>query len=174
MTWLWDNNSTPVTAILDEDGEQLFETAKFLSVQVGESKTFSTHTLENGQVVADNAIDNQDRINLQLVLDPDDYIETYAEIQTLFDSYSPISIQTRVDTYENLYIEAMPHDEGPAMANTISININLVEQQIVSSTTQVLTISDVDSTADVSTVKSGQKSSTESETVLQSLFGGFL
>lgn len=151
MTFFWGNESEPVTAILDENGEQLFETAKLLSVQVSESKQFSSHTLENGKVVSDNVIENQDRINLQIVLDPDDYTNVFTEIQTLFDSVTSLSIQTRVDTYESLYIEAMPHDEGPSIANTVAININLIEQQIVSSTTQVLTESDVENSSDSST-----------------------
>lgn len=174
MTWFWGNDSEPVIAVLDEEGEQLFETVSLMAVQVNPSKTFSNHTLENGQVVADNVIDNQDRINLQLILDPGDYVDVFAEIQTLYDAVTPISVQTRVETYTSLYMEAMPHDETPSIANTIAININLVEQQIVSSTSQTLTESDVSNSADASTVKSGQKTSTESTTVLQDLFGGFL
>lgn len=171
MTWFWANESEPVIAILDEDGEQLFETVSILDVSVGESKTYSNHTLENGEVATDNAITNQNRINLQLVLDPDDYIEVFSEIKTLFNDNAVFSIQTRVDTYENMYIEAMPHEEGPSMANTVAINLSLVEQQISSTTSQELSASDVSSTADQSTVKSGQKTSTESTTVLDSLFG---
>ena len=174
MTWFWGNESERATAIFDENKEHILETVRFMSVQVGQSKSFSNQTLESGLVVADNVIDNQDQINLQLILDPDNYVDVFAEIQSLYDSVTAISVQTRVETYNNLYIESMPHDEGSSIANTVAINISLVEQQIVSSTTQVLSEPDVSNSADASTVKSGQKSSTESTTVLQDLFGSFL
>jgi hypothetical protein len=166
MTWFWGNEDGEVTAILGSDGEQVFETARFLAVQVGESKTYSSHPLENGKVATDNEVENQDRINLQLILEPENYVEVFQEIKTLYEAGEAFFIQTRVDTYSNMYIESMPHDEGPAIANTIGLSLSLVEQEIAGSNTQILSSSDVSSSADESTIKSGQKTSTP--TVLDS------
>ena len=162
MAWFSDNASKPVTAFLDSNGDQLLDTVGIISAQINPTKSFSSHKLENGQVVTDNVIDNQAIINVGLILNTEDYQTVYSEIKALFDDGEAFTIQTRVDTYSNMYLDGMPHEEDASVANTIGINLNFIEQQIVTSSTSVLTISDVSNSADTSTVKAGQKTPVES------------
>jgi len=174
MTWFFGNESEPVTAFLDSDGNQILETVGIISAQVNPTKTFSNHKLENGQVVSDNVINNQKIINIGLILNPDDYLDVYKEIVALYEANTSFTIQTRVDTYDNMYIDGMPHDEDSTIANTIAINLNFIEQQISASTTGTLSVSDVAAPSDSSTSQAGQKSAaTSTKTTAQKIANYF-
>lgn len=175
MSWLFQNESEPVVAIIDENENQLFTTVGLMSLQINPSKSFSEHTLENGQVVTDNVINNRTMISVQLILDPSDYTDVYNDIRSVYESSTPISIISRVDIYTSMYIQSMPHEETPDKSNTVTIILDLIEQQIVETTTETLSASDVASPSDTSTAQSGQKATTESKTtLLDSIFGKFL
>lgn len=158
-----------VTAILSEDGAQLFSTAKILKVSTSPTNTYAQHTIEDGTVVADDKIRNQLRISMSIVLSGDDYTEVYKDIKNASDNNTKFIIQTRVDSYDNMYIEAYPSEESAAIFDTISLTIDFVEQMIGTVVTETLSASDVAQPADVDTTNRGEQLPKEvsNETTLQ-------
>ena len=173
MTMVYDNATTPVTALFDQDGNQLFETAVILDMDTAPSKTFAEHVLEDGTVVSDNSIENQVRINVSAVLDPADFKEVYAKIKDAFKKDFRFTIQNRVDTFDAMYIESYPYRENAGMANTIGMSISFIEQKFAGAKVTSLPPSKVKNPSDADPVDSGTKlPSEQSSSTLLELFGG--
>jgi len=163
-----------VTAILNESGEQLFSTAKLLKASIGPSNTFAQHTVEDGTVVADNKIINQVRISIPMVLDPNDYKDVYKAIQDASNNTTMLSIQTRVSTFNKMYIESYPSEESASMYDTVSMTINFVEQITGTVVTKKLATPDVSDNSDVDTENRGEQlPKTDTQTSLQKIVGFF-
>lgn len=161
------NESQPVTALFDEDGNQVFETAGILTLALSQSSKFAEHTLEDGTVVSDNKIKLQKRVSVSVVLDSEDYVEVYQKLKEADDNSTRFTIQTRVDSYDNMYIESLPYDESSKMAGTIAINIGFVEQQFVGVKVTTLPAQKVKAPQNADTVDSGTKLPQTNETTLQ-------
>lgn len=152
-----ENAYEPVTALFDENGDQLFSTVGILSVGVSPANQFAQHTLENGTVISDNKIRMQNKITVKAILSPEDYKSVYQEIKEADTNNVKFTIQTRVDSYDNMYIESRPYEESSKISNTIALMINFIEQQYVNVETTVLTSSQVKTAADADTTTSGTK-----------------
>lgn len=163
-----------VTAILNESGEQLFATAQLLKASVAPSNTFAQHPVEDGTVVADNKIINQVRISIPMVLDSNDYKDVYKAIQDTSKNSVNLSVQTRVATYSNMYIESYPSEESAAMFDTVSLTVNFIEQITGTVVTKKLAETDVSNNSDVDTENRGEQLPKEdSQTSLQKIAGFF-
>lgn len=163
-----------VTAILDESGNQLFPTAKILRMSTAPSNTFATHTVEDGTTVTDNKILNQTRLSATLVLDANDYATVYQEIKSTSNETKKLTIQTRVDTFYNMYIEAYPNEESAAIFDTIHIAIDFIEQMTVTVLTKKLASSDVSNQSNVDTESRGEQLPKKGDqTALQQIAGFF-
>lgn len=174
-TYLDDNSFAPVTAILDSGGNQIFETVGVLGVSAASNTAYPQHPLENGVVISDHSIRLQDRVSLRCMLDPDDYVEVYRRIKRAFNQRAAFIIQTKVETYTNMYIETLPHEEDAK--NTVSLNLEFIEQQFQSPQIDTLPASEVANPADSDTRSAGNKqpqeaSERQSTTVLNDLLGG--
>ena len=77
MAFFFQNEGEPVVAILDEDGNQIFGTIGILSLSAKPSNKYAEHPLEDGTIISDHKIVQQQRMNVQAVLNPDDYIDVY-------------------------------------------------------------------------------------------------
>lgn len=175
--YLDDNSFAPVTAILDSGGNQIFETVGILGVTAASSVAYPQHTLENGVNITDHRIRLQDRVTLSCVLDPDDYIEVYRRVKKAFNESAAFIIQTKVETYTNLYIENLPHDEDAK--NTVTLNLEFLEQRFQFPSADSLPESEVANAADSDTRNAGNKqgqdaSQQEATTVLNDWLGGIL
>lgn len=153
----FDNEKKPVTALFDEEGNQLFETVGILEMSTSPSNTFAEHTLEDGRVVIDNKIINRVPITVSAILSPDDFKSVYAKLKEADTNNTKFTIQNRVDTYYNMYIESYPYGESAAISNTIAININFIEQQFVEVKTTALPAQKVKNPPDADPVNSGEK-----------------
>jgi predicted transcriptional regulator len=169
MPFFFENEKQPVTALFDEDGNQLFETVGILEMSTSPSNTFAEHTLEDGRVVIDNKITNRVLISVTAILSPDDFKQAYAKIKDSDKNNTNFTIQNRVDTFSNMYIESYPYSESSAISNTIAININFIEQQFVASKVENLSPSKVTNQSDADTINSGQKLPKEQSTTLLDL-----
>ena len=169
MALFFNNVKSPVTALFDQDGNQLFETIGILEMSTAPSNTFAEHTLEDGKVVIDNKIVNRVLVSVTAILSPDDFKQAYANIKEADQNSTNFTIQNRVDTYSNMYIESYPYSESSAIANTIAITINFIEQQFVEVKTTSLPPEKVKSPPDADTVNSGQKLPKEQSTALLDL-----
>lgn len=166
MTDFFNNEEEPVTALFDEDGNQLFDTVGILELSASPSNTFAEHTLEDGKVVVDNKIINRVPVTVAAILSPDDFKSVYAKLKEADKNNTVFTIQTRVDTYYNMYIDSYPWSESAAISNTIAININFMEQQFVEIKTTSLPASKVKNPVDADPVDSGEKLPKTSSTTL--------
>lgn len=163
-----------VTAIFNESGEQLFPTAKLLKASIAPSNTFAQHTVEDGTVVSDNKIINQVRISIPMVLDSNDYKDVYKAIQDASNNAVTLSIQTRVSTFNKMYIESYPSEESAAMFDTVSMVVNFVEQITGTIVIKKLAAPDVSNRSDVDTEDRGEQLPKEdNQTSLQKIAGFF-
>lgn len=167
MAIFFENEKEPVTALFDEEGNQLFETVGILEMSTSPSNTFAEHTLEDGRVVIDNKIINRVPISVTAILSPDDFKQVYAKIKAADKNNTSFTIQNRVDTFSGMYIESYPYSESSRIANTIAININFIEQQFVKAKVDSLPPQKVKSKPDADPVDSGEKLPEESSTVLR-------
>ena len=167
MPIFFENESDPVTALFDDEGNQLFETVGILELSASPSNTFAEHTLEDGKVVIDNKIENRIPITVSAILSPEDFKEVYARIKEADKNNTIFTIQTRVDTFYNMYIDSYPYSESSRIANTIAISINFIEQKFVRSLVENLPPEKVNNQADADTVDTGAKlPAAESSTTL--------
>lgn len=164
MALFFENESDPVTALFDEEGNQLFETLGILELSTSPTNTFAEHTLEDGTVVSDNKIENQVRISVAAIFSPDDFKQAYARLKEADRNNTKFTVQNRVDTFNDMYLESYPYSESASIANTIAININFIEQQFIEVKTTNLPPAKVLVQADADTVDSGEKLTTEEPT----------
>lgn len=174
MIFFGDNGTIPVTALLDADGNQLLETVNLMSLSCQSSKQFAQHTLENAENISDHVFDLQDRVNLTVILNPDDYQPVYQEIKNLFNDLTEFIIQTKVETYTGMYLEALPHEESARMIDTISIQLPFVQQMTAAAEVVGLPPESVANQSDANSVDVGNKRPQSSGTLLSQLFGGAL
>lgn len=163
-----------VTAILNEAGEQLFPTAKLLKASVAPSNSFAQHPVEDGTVVSDNKIINQVRISIPMILDSNDYKDVYKAIQDASNNTTILSIQTRVATFDKMYIESYPSEESAAMFDTVSMTINFIEQITGTIVIKKLASPGVSNNSDVDTENRGEQlPKADKQTSLQKIAGFF-
>lgn len=169
MAFFEQNEDEPVTALFDEDGNQIFETIGILSLSVGQTSVFAEHTLEDGTVVSDNKIILQGRVNGQVVLDSADYVEVYKKLKDAYINTVRFTVQTRVDSYDNMYLESLPYEESSKISGTIAMAISFVEQQFVEVKTGTLPPAKVKAPQNADTVDSGTKLPQSNQTTLQKI-----
>jgi len=163
-----------VTAILNEAGEQLFPTAKLLKASVAPSNSFAQHPVEDGTVVSDNKIINQVRISIPMILDSNDYKDVYKAIQDASNNTTMLSIQTRVSTFNKMYIESYPSEESAAMFDTVSMTVSFIEQITGTIVIKKLASPDVSNDSDVDTENRGEQlPKADKKTNLQKIAGFF-
>lgn len=163
-----------VTAILNESREQLFPTANFLKASIAPSNTFAQHPIEDGTVVSDNKIINQVRISIPMILDSNDYKDVYKSIQDASNNSTMLSIQTRVTTFDRMYIESYPSEESASVFDTVSMTVNFIEQITGTVVTKKLASSDVSNNSDVDTENRGEQlPKKDKQTSLQRIAGFF-
>lgn len=167
-----DNSAQPVTSILDSGGNQIFETVGLFGLSADSAIAYPQHTLENGVNISDHSIRLQDRVSVRCMLDPVDYVEVYRRIKKAFNENASFIVQTKVETYTNLYIENLPHEEDAK--NTVALTLDFLEQRFQSPTVGSLPPEEVSNPADSDTVSSGNKQPTQpSGTALQKIAGYF-
>ena len=175
MPFFLNNEYTPVTALFDEEGNQIFETVGILSLAASPSNKFAEHTLEDGTVISDNKTRLQDRVSIQAILSPDDFEAVYQKLKEADRNDVKFTVQTRVDSYDNMYLESYPYEESSRIVGTIALNINFVEQQFVGVKTGTLPESKVKNPADTDTVDSGaklpQNDASSLKKIIDSFFG---
>lgn len=158
MAWFYNNESVPVIAVLDNDGNQLFQSAVNMRCRVKHEKVYPEHPLENANVIFDDVYPIPTEASLDFVLNPDDYRDVYKEIYQAWDNNAEFTIITRVETIKNMRLPRIPHDENTDMMNTISITLAFKKMNFSQVTTQALSSDDVANPADADKVNGGKKS----------------
>jgi hypothetical protein len=163
-----------VVAIVDPDtGVQLFTSAELMKANVGPTSKIMDHPLEDGSPVSDFKIILPVSLELGLLIDTSNFDGVYQEIMDAFLDSTFLTVRTNADTYEDMVIEALPHDETPEMFGMLQLSLRLREVQLVTVQYQALQSTDVATTTDQSTVDRGEQQPQTSNSALYDITKGF-
>ena len=155
--------SSDVVAVLNSETNQpIFNDARPMRATVSESAQLMTHPLEDGANIVDHRILLPIGISIPFILTPDTFRQTYQEIRDVFRRSTRLTVQTKTATYSNMYLQNMPHEEDPALFDTITIVLEFIEAMFTRVQIQALPPASVRNPADASTVDRGQVSGSES------------
>lgn len=164
------SNAQDVVAVLKSDLTQVFEQARAIKATVMRASKAMEHPLETGASVIDHRIILPVTVELSLLLTSADYRAVYQQVRDLFKSGELLTVQTRVDSYESMLIEKMPHDESPDMIDGVALALSLKEAQFVQAQFSALQVA---RPTDSNTVQRGQQqpqASTRQSSILSGIF----
>lgn len=149
-----------VVGVFDEDFNQLFVMARPLRALVRDGSKLMKHPIETGGTIVDHRVFEPIGIELSMILSPAEFQNTYQEIKSAYTGNSKLIVQTRVDTYADMVILEIPHDETGEMADTIAMGLKLEQAIFVDPQYAQLPPSKVKKSSNSSTAKTGQKQGT--------------
>lgn len=162
--------ASDVVCIMDENGRQVFETARALRAMGQDESEFFQHPLETGNKITDYKIDKPKVVQMAVIIPSDDYGYSYTQLSRAKELGTTFTIQTKARTYNNMAIQAMPHEEGEQWGDCIAVSITFLEVQWYQATIEALPAKEVavspkskaaggSAKPDADTVKSGQQRS---------------
>lgn len=155
-------DETQVVAILDSDTfEVLFSGANPMRVTVRHEKQATKFPVEDGSERSDHVIDLPKEIMLDYLLS-ENMREIHEALKQAFMENRLVTVQTRIDSYPNMLIVSIPHDEL-ATDSAIAVNVALEEWVSVKPeyTDAPMRKADVKDSKQASTVKRGQQTPTD-------------
>lgn len=160
-----------VVRITDENGNDLFPSARIMRATVREESVFFEHPVEDGTKVADLKITKPVEIQLAVIITGDAYGAAYNALREAYHKSNELIVQTKTGSYARQYLQAMPHEETPQAGDSIAIALALREVEFFKPDIQVLPRTEVAADKksggkqDASTVKRGQVKGTETAAV---------
>lgn len=139
---------------------QVFADARPMRVQVSEPAQFMVHPLEDGTQVTDHRIILPVELTISFILRPERYRITYQLIKQAFLASLRFSVQTKTETYTGMYISDIPHEEDPALFDTITMVVQFREVQFFAAQVQALSSENVADAPDESPSNGGEVSPT--------------
>ena len=112
-------------AVFTQDFTQIFRNARALKAVVKEQSKVMEHPVESGIVITDHRIILPIEIELSLILAQSDYQDVYNAIRGYYLQGTLLVIQTRSGVYQNMLIQAIPHEENPDMYNALALAMTL-------------------------------------------------
>ncbi len=130
LTNLTPTAAIDVVGIFDINFNQLFADGSPIKATIKDEATFFKHPLESSAVRTDHIIFNPVQIQLAVMLTGEEYRNVYQQIKTAYRGQTQLIVQTKTDTYENMYIQSIPHDEDPDLFDAVIMALTLQETQI--------------------------------------------
>lgn len=158
-----------VVSVSNADGDQLFPDATPMKVKVKNDAEFFKHPLEDSSVRVDHIVFNPIEVSLDMILASEQYTQTYKQIKEAYRGQTEIVVKTKADTFENLYLQAIPHEEDPDHFDSITITLILQETQFATVTATF----QPQETPDTNTINKG-KAETQTPTPTQDNRGSTL
>lgn len=153
------------------DTTQLFADAKPIRMRCTPTKKPTQQPVESGGVRTDWAVINPVSLAMQVIIDSEEYIDVYQAIKASFLANDLLTVLTKADSFANMLIVSMPHEEDPEQFDVLSLEIALVEVIQFDATFQALDAAAA-SPADQSTVQRGEQQPQGSVAV--GLFGKYI
>ena len=150
--------------------EVAYPSARPMQATVSETGRLMSHPLEDGAVITDHRIIFPTVITLSIIIDPRlftfrpiagefgfgvTYRETYESIREDFRQSTQFQIQTKSRTYENMYLQNIPHEESPNQFDTITMILEFSEAKFSTVVIQALGMDNVANQNDTSTLEKG-------------------
>jgi hypothetical protein len=133
----------------------LFDAAICTGLKAHDNSSVMSHPLENGSKVSDHQVFDLIKISMVLNLSKKDYNLVFENIDTAYRSSTLLTIQTKVNIYKDMLIEAKPHEEGNYQG--VIMNLSLKQGSDVSD----VVVYNPQFEADSNTIKKGLQSGTE-------------
>lgn len=150
-----------VVGIYDQDFRQLVEGARPVKAIVHEEARVMEHPLEDGATITDHRVMLPVEVELSLLLrSPRD---DYSQLRGIYRRAELVTVMTRSGAYANMLIQALPHDEDPALFGTIPLALRLREVKLVQAQFQALPPRQVASARDASTKRRGEQTTTQAD-----------
>lgn len=115
-----------LVAVLDTDTQEyLFQGANPMRITVRDEQMVTRFPVEDGTERSDHIV----KLNKEIMIDfllTDDSRLLYAALKQAKEEARLLTIQTRLDSYESMVIESLPHDEF-STDSAIPVNIALIE-----------------------------------------------
>ena len=148
----------PKVSIADNtSGAPVFSDAVIMSIDVKPENSIFQHPLETGANIMDHVVQQPLEATVTMMLEKDVYRDTYTSIKSYFTNVNLLLLQTRTDSYENMALVTIPHEENPDIYDAIPITLTLRQMTFVSPSQGTMTTDSVDSPDDSNTVLQGMK-----------------
>ncbi len=147
-------------AVFDQNFNQVFGGARPIKASVNEIAKAMEHPVESGATITDFRIIEPVEINLSMILDGSTYKDTYHTVKQFFLKSTLLVVQTKTGSYSNMMINKIPHEEDPALFDTITMAISLKEVIIVTAQYGTLPPTAVKHAKDTTTTDTGQQQAT--------------
>lgn len=163
MSLMSSSLATDVVCIMNEDGKQVFETARAMRAMCQDDSELFQHPLETGNKITDYKIDKPKVVQLAVIIPVDDFTGAYNQLSQAKKDGTTFVVQTQARAYENMVIQSMPHEEGEQWGDCLAVSITFVEVQWYKATVEMLPAKEVAKSkktgakSDADTNKSGQK-----------------
>ena len=156
-------------ALYTDGGQEVLADAAIISCKVNDQSKLMEHPIESGAKISDHKVFEPRSMELTVALTSDGYDTEYAELFDLYRECAILSLQTKVQVYNNLQIASIPHEEKVTTMNRLIFNISLKEAIVV--TPQfVASQTSYKKPADKPTAQVGQQQKKKSS-ILSDLFG---
>jgi hypothetical protein len=173
----YSTKAVDLVGVFDIDWNQVFPGARPLKAVVNDKATFFKHPLEDSSTRIDHIIFDPIEIVLSLIMYGFDYKQVYQQVKQKFKSQTQLIVQTKTDDYENMYIQAIPHEESPDNFDSVIMALKLYETKIAGTVVAFVPAIKTDS----DTQNRGQqepmiplRTRDDNNTVLLSIFGSAL
>lgn len=149
-----------VIAVLTQDFAQVFVNARAIKLSIDESSKVMRHPVEDGSTVTDHRVVDPIGAELSVICASSDYGSVYQQVKELFKQGTLLIVQTRVDSYADMLIEKMPHEETSELFDGIAMSITLTQVKFVTPQYSALPPRKVARPKDSDTAKRGQQQPT--------------
>jgi hypothetical protein len=144
-----------VVAVYNQNGEQLFPLARPGKATILQSARLAEHPVESGGTIVDNRVIQP--VEIEMALYVTEYKNTYERLKAAFFGNELLIVHTRSGIFENMAIEAMPHEETPDSVDVLPLSLKLREIKLVTAQFQALPPQKVAKKNDASTVNRGEQ-----------------
>ncbi len=116
-----------VTGIFDSTFNQVFADARPLKASVNETAQLMRHPIEDKREIADHKVFNLVEIELPFLINSEEFRNVFQSMKKGYLENTLYTIQTRVDTYQNMSLESIPYEESIEVQDGITLIAKFIE-----------------------------------------------
>lgn len=119
----------------DTEPVQVFSAARPIRASIKEDSKTMDHPLETGSTITDYIIFNPIEIDMSMIIQGENYQNTYCSIRQFFTEATLFTIQTKTGLYSDMIISSMPHQENNEYWDAIPIELKFKQVVFASNST---------------------------------------
>lgn len=121
------SDHSPVQVLDGEGFGVLFESAAPMRLTVRDEKRATRFPVETGGERSDHVIDNAIEIAIEFVLTGREARQQFQAMRQAYLERRLVTVQTRMGTYDNMLIEAFPHEETVTVSDGAVLPVRFLE-----------------------------------------------